>query len=86
MADSQKKKKAPLPTKQQILDFVRESPTPAGKREIARAFQITGADRSRDGSAVAVRTYTQLYVFRADPATGRVLTAVPPTICSVAAP
>ncbi|WP_119459539.1 ribonuclease R [Rhodospirillaceae bacterium SYSU D60014] len=45
MADGQKKKKAPLPTKQQILDFVRESPTPVGKREIARAFQITGADR-----------------------------------------
>ena len=45
MADDRKKKKAPLPTKQQILDFVRESPTPVGKREIARAFQITGADR-----------------------------------------
>jgi ribonuclease R len=39
------KGKAPLPTKQQILDFVRESPTPVGKREIARAFQITGSDR-----------------------------------------
>jgi len=31
-------KKVPLPTKQQILEFVRESPTPVGKREIARAF------------------------------------------------
>ena len=39
------KGKAPLPTKQQVLDFVRDSPTPVGKREIARAFQITGADR-----------------------------------------
>lgn len=46
--------------------------------------QITGAERSRDGSAVGVRTYTQLYVFRADPTTGRIVTAVPPTICSIA--
>src|SRR5258708_29825859 len=40
-----KKNNVPLPTRQQILDFVRDSPTPVGKREIARAFQITGADR-----------------------------------------
>jgi hypothetical protein len=46
--------------------------------------QITGAELSRDGAAVAVRTYTQLYVFRADSATGRIDTAVPPTICSIA--
>jgi ribonuclease R len=39
------KKKAPLPTKQQILDFIRDSPTPVGKREIARAFGIGGGDR-----------------------------------------
>ncbi len=38
---------APAPTKQQILDFIRESPTPVGKREIARAFQISGDDRVR---------------------------------------
>ena len=38
-------KKVPLPTKQQILEFVRESPTPVGKREIARAFHIRGDDR-----------------------------------------
>ncbi len=41
------KKPAPEPTKQQILDFIRENPRPIGKREIARAFQIGGADRSR---------------------------------------
>ena len=46
--------------------------------------QITGADRSRDGNAVAVRTYTQLYVFRADSSTGRIITTIPPTICSIA--
>lgn len=46
--------------------------------------QITGATLSRDGAAAAVRTYTQLYVFRADSITGRIDTAVPPTICSIA--
>jgi ribonuclease R len=40
-----RKKKPTLPTKQQILDFIRESPTPVGKREIARAFGISGGDR-----------------------------------------
>jgi ribonuclease R len=39
------KSRPPLPTRQQVLDFVRDSPTPVGKREIARAFQIGGADR-----------------------------------------
>src|SRR5215831_3765779 len=39
------KKKSSLPTKQQILDFIRESPTPVGKREIARAFGVSGGDR-----------------------------------------
>jgi ribonuclease R len=38
-------KKASQPTRQQILEFIRESPTPVGKREIARAFGIKGADR-----------------------------------------
>jgi ribonuclease R len=39
------RKKPALPTKQQILDFIRDSPTPVGKREIARAFGISGGDR-----------------------------------------
>jgi ribonuclease R len=39
------RKKSPLPTKQQILEFIRDSPTPVGKREIARAFGISGGDR-----------------------------------------
>jgi hypothetical protein len=46
--------------------------------------QITDAARSPSGGTVAVRTYTQLYVFRADTATGRIATDVPPTICSIA--
>src|SRR5262245_3337705 len=38
--------KAPaMPTREQILDFIRQSPTPVGKREIARAFQLKGADK-----------------------------------------
>ncbi len=37
--------KRPFPTKDEIAAFVRESPTPVGKREIARAFQISGSDR-----------------------------------------
>lgn len=34
-----------LPTREQVLDFVSSSTTPIGKREIARAFNIKGADR-----------------------------------------
>lgn len=34
-----------LPTKQEILDYIQDSPTPVGKREIARAFQIKGGQR-----------------------------------------
>src|SRR4051812_25535117 len=39
------KKNAPFPTKEQVLAFIRESPTPVGKREIARAFHLKGSDR-----------------------------------------
>lgn len=46
--------------------------------------QITDAARAPDGRTVAVRTYTQLYVFRAVPETGRIVTDIPPTICSIA--
>ncbi|VVT23218.1 Ribonuclease R [Sphingomonas sp. EC-HK361] len=34
-----------LPTRQQILDFIETSDTPAGKREIARAFALTAQDK-----------------------------------------
>jgi ribonuclease R len=40
------KRPAPaLPGRQQILDFIASSDTPAGKREIARAFGLHGADK-----------------------------------------
>lgn len=38
-------RKAPFPTREQVAEFIRESATPVGKREVARAFGITGADR-----------------------------------------
>src|SRR3954469_18227512 len=34
-----------LPTRQQIIDFISNSDTPAGKREIARAFGLHGNDK-----------------------------------------
>ncbi|SLN44146.1 ribonuclease R [Oceanibacterium hippocampi] len=34
-----------LPSREEVLDFIRKSTTPVGKREIARAFNITGSDR-----------------------------------------
>ncbi|HJT07492.1 MAG TPA: ribonuclease R, partial [Stellaceae bacterium] len=34
-----------MPTREEILDFIAESPTPVGKRDIARAFKVTPADR-----------------------------------------
>ncbi len=39
-------KHVPLPSKQQLLDFIRESPGQVGKRELARAFNLTGANRT----------------------------------------
>jgi ribonuclease R len=38
-------KNVPFPTKEQVLDFIRTSPVPVGKREIARAFNLRGSDR-----------------------------------------
>ncbi len=34
--------RTPLPTEEQILEFIRESKGPVGKREVARAFNIRG--------------------------------------------
>ncbi|MCK9540410.1 MAG: VacB/RNase II family 3'-5' exoribonuclease [Novosphingobium sp.] len=34
-----------LPTRQQVLDFIAQSPDPAGKREIARAFGLKGQEK-----------------------------------------
>ncbi len=40
-----KTKEVPRPTREQIVAFIEESPTPVGKREIARAFHLTGGGR-----------------------------------------
>ena len=45
---------------------------------------ITDAALSPDGHYVAVRTYSQVYVFAADSVTGRPRTSVPPAICNIA--
>ena len=42
---SKPKKTSSPPTREQILAFIRESPVPVGKREIAKAFNIKGVDR-----------------------------------------
>jgi ribonuclease R len=34
-----------LPSRQSIIDFITSAPTPAGKREIAKAFGLHGADK-----------------------------------------
>ena len=39
------KKPIPLPTKEQLLEFIKESPGQVGKREIARAFRIGAENR-----------------------------------------
>ena len=41
---NQKQKKG-LPTRQQIIDFISNSTTPAGKREIAKAFGLHAQDK-----------------------------------------
>lgn len=38
-------KHVPFPSKEQVLAFIRDSEGPVGKREIARAFHLKGADR-----------------------------------------
>src|ERR687890_1470240 len=40
-----RKRTAELPTRKQILDFIATSDQPAGKREIARAFGLSGQDK-----------------------------------------
>ncbi|HEX2792912.1 MAG TPA: ribonuclease R, partial [Croceicoccus sp.] len=50
MAQPPKRSKHPhykpgLPSKEQVMDFIRNSETPAGKREIARAFGLQGQEK-----------------------------------------
>ena len=40
-----KKAPRPLPSRAELLDFIANSPTPVGKREIARAFKVGPGDR-----------------------------------------
>ena len=40
-----KRQGTPFPTRDEVVRFIRESPTPVGKREIARAFHLSGEDR-----------------------------------------
>ena len=40
-----KPKAPPLPTKEELLTYIRESPVPVGKRELARAFRVSGSNR-----------------------------------------
>ena len=40
-----RKQRTGLPSREQILDFISSSDQPAGKREIARAFGLSGADK-----------------------------------------
>ncbi|TAD91195.1 MAG: ribonuclease R [Alphaproteobacteria bacterium] len=44
---SRRRKAAPFPTPEQVLAFLRDQPGKVGKREIARAFHISGDDRLR---------------------------------------
>jgi hypothetical protein len=46
---------------------------------------ITDAALSPDAKYVAVRTYTQVFVFHADSTTGRIRTDRPPSVCNIAA-
>jgi len=39
------RKQPGLPSRQQIIDFITSSPTPAGKREIAKAFGLTAQEK-----------------------------------------
>ena len=41
-----KQKAAPLPTREQILQFLADNPGPEGKREIVRAFRLKGSQRA----------------------------------------
>lgn len=45
MVRSVANKISPFPSREAVLTFIRESPTPVGKREIARAFRLTGEHR-----------------------------------------
>ncbi|MBR9971932.1 ribonuclease R [Magnetospirillum sulfuroxidans] len=45
MTQPKRPKIKPIPSKQQVLDFIRSQPGHVGKRELARAFNLHGADK-----------------------------------------
>ena len=44
-ANKDKRKRAPLPTREEVLAFITENPNQGGKREVARAFGLKGQQR-----------------------------------------
>jgi ribonuclease R len=64
------RKKAPLPTKDQLRTYITENPSPVGKREIARAFQVKGEDR------IALKA--MLRELSAEGTVGKIRKAAPP--------
>ena len=67
-----------IPVTAQLVDSLSIVPGTAPGR------QITDAALSPDGRHVAVRTYSQIFIFASDPAAGRIDSAVPPEACSLA--
>jgi hypothetical protein len=65
----------------QVADLVDSLPIVPGS---ALGRQITDASIAPDGRHVAVRTYSQVFVFDSDPATGRVFANAPSVSCNVA--
>src|SRR3569833_4636403 len=45
MAHKPRRQPHGLPSREQVLDFIQTSDTPAGKREIARAFGLKGQEK-----------------------------------------
>ena len=61
----------------QLVDSLPIVPGSAPLRE------VTDASLSPDARHLAVRTYTQVFIFAADPASGRILASAPPAICNI---
>ncbi len=47
MAKAKGQKAGPLPSREELLRYIHESPEPVGKRDIARAFRLKGAQREQ---------------------------------------
>jgi hypothetical protein len=69
----------PMPATAELVDSLPIVPGSAPWRA------ITDAALAPDNRHVAVRTYTQIFMFAAEPGTGAVVTSTAPAICNVAA-